>query len=83
MVAFRPVIAVRAAYLKSARVSSAAGYELVVDFGVAAGAAGVEAGVGPLLLSAAGAFVSVFVSDFVSGFASSLFSAAEELDFEA
>ena len=55
--------------------------QLAVDFGVAAGAAGVEEVVEAPLLSAAGAFVSDFVSDFVSGFESDfpsgLFSAFE------
>jgi len=56
----------------------AADYELVVDFGAAAG---VEEVVVALLFSAAGAFVLDFVSDFVSGFesdfASGLLSAFE------
>jgi hypothetical protein len=65
----------------------------VLDFGVAAGAAGAEEVVEELLLSEAGAFVSDFVSDFVfdfeSGFPSGLLSAFEseslldELPFEA
>jgi hypothetical protein len=42
--------------------------QLFVDFGVAAGGAGVEAVVAELPLSAADAFVSDFASDFVSGF---------------
>ncbi len=54
---------------------------LVVDFGAAAGAAGVEEVVEGPLLSAAGAFVSDFGSDFVcfieSDFASALLSAFE------
>jgi hypothetical protein len=73
--------------------ADAADYELVVDFGAAAGEAGVEEVVEVLLLFAAGAFVSDFVSDFVSGFesdfASGLLSAfeseslLEELPFAA
>jgi hypothetical protein len=55
-----------------------ADYELVVDFGAAAGEGEPAAA---LLFSAAGAFVSDFVSDFVSvfesDFASDLFSAFE------
>jgi hypothetical protein len=47
----------------------------VVDFGVAAGAAGVEEVVEVLVLSAAGAFVSDFVSDFVAFFESDFSSA--------
>jgi hypothetical protein len=67
--------------------------QLLVDFGVAAGAAGVEAVVVELPLSAAEAFVSDFASafdsDFVSDFAVGLPSAFEsesllaELLFEA
>jgi len=57
--------------------------QLVVDFGAAAGAAGVEGAAAALLLSAAGAFVSGFVSDFVSGFESGLLSDAGALDFDA
>ena len=56
-------------------------YPFEVDFGVAAGAAGVEEVVEALLLSTAGAFVSDPVSDFVSffesDFASALLSAFE------
>ena len=44
--------------------------QLLVDFGVAAGGAGVEAVVLELPPSAAGAFVSDFISDFVSDFLS-------------
>ena len=44
--------------------------QLLVDFGVAAGTAGVEVVVLELPLSAAGAFVSEYVSDFVSDFLS-------------
>ena len=67
--------------------------QLFVDFGVAAGAAGAEAVVLELPLSAAGALVSDFVSDFVSDvlsdFPAGLLSAFEsesllaELLFEA
>ena len=58
------------------RTDSAAGDQLAVDFGVAAGAAGVEDIVEALLpLSAAGAFESDFVLDFVSGFESDFASA--------
>jgi hypothetical protein len=58
--------------------------QLAGDFGVAAGAAGVEeVEVVALLLSEAGAFVSDFVTDFVSDFPSDLLSGAGELDFEA
>jgi hypothetical protein len=67
--------------------------QLLVDFGVAAEGAGVEAVVAELPLSAAGAFVSdfvsAFVSDFLSDFPSALLSAFEsesllaELLFEA
>jgi hypothetical protein len=67
--------------------------QLLVDFGAAAGAAGVEAVVEELPLSAAGAldsdFVSDFVSDFLSDFPSGLLSDFEsesllaELLFEA
>jgi len=67
--------------------------QLFVDFGVAAGAAGVEVVVVELPLSDAGAFVSDFVSDvvsdFVPNFPSGLLSAFEsesllaELLFEA
>jgi hypothetical protein len=55
--------------------------ELLVDFGVAAEGAGVEAVVTELPLSAAGAFVSDFVSafdsDFLTDFPSALLSVFE------
>jgi hypothetical protein len=67
--------------------------QLLVEFGVAAEGAGVEAVVAELPLSATGAFVSDFVSDFdsdfLSDFPSALLSAFEsesllaELLFEA
>jgi hypothetical protein len=63
--------------------------QLLVDFGVAAEGAGVDAVAVELPLSAAGAFVSDFVSDFLSDFPSVLLSAFEsesllaELLFEA
>ena len=55
---------------RSASTRSAGRDQLLVDFGVAAGVAGVEAAVEELPLSAAGAFVSDFVSDLVSDFVS-------------
>jgi hypothetical protein len=50
---------------------------------LAAGAAGAEGVVLALLLSEAGAFVSVLVSDLVSDFPFGLLSEVEELGLEA
>ena len=52
------------------RPQNAPDHQLLVDFGVAAGAAGVDAVVVELPLSTAEAFASDFVSDFVSDFGS-------------